>query len=170
MGVDGSDNQLRDVQRQLPALFSKMSIMSTLGIDPPGGCHFPAAGYAEFARLIFPVVQRDSYGRYFDSPITPPSLKRVAFASPQKDTLILEFDQPIIWESALASEFLLDGKRGKIASGSAMGNRLTLTLTEPMAAQKLTYLDSASWSQKRLLRGANGIAALTFCSVPILEK
>ena len=170
MGVDGSDNQLRDVQRQLPALFSKMSIMSTLGIDPPGGCHFPAAGYAEFARLIFPVVQRDSYGRHFDSPITPPSLKRIAFASAQRDKLVLEFDQPVVWESALVSEFSLDGKRGKIASGSATGNQLTLTLTEPMAAQKLTYLDSASWSQKRLLRGTNGIAALTFCNVPLLEK
>ena len=170
MGIDGSDNQLRDVQRQLPALFSKMSIMSTLGIDPPGGCHFPAAGYAEFARLIFPVIQRDSYGKRFDSPITPPSLKRIAFASAQKDTLVLEFDQPVVWDRALVSEFLLDGKRGKVASGSATGNRLMLTLTEPTTAQAITYLDSASWSQKRLLRGANGIAALTFCNVPLLEK
>ncbi|WP_309714545.1 DUF2341 domain-containing protein [Armatimonas sp.] len=167
MGIDGSDNQLRDVQRQLPALFSKMSIMSTLGIDPPGGCHFPAAGYAEFARLIFPVIQRDSYGKRFDSPITPPSLKRVTFASAKKDTLVLEFDQPMVWESVLTSEFYLDGQRGKIASGVVSGNRLTLTLTEPTTAQAITYLDSAVWSQKRLLRGANGIAALTFCHVPL---
>ncbi|MBB6048817.1 DUF2341 domain-containing protein [Armatimonas rosea] len=170
MGIDGSDNQLRDVQRQLPALFSKLSIMSTLGIDPPGGCHFPAAGYAEFARLIFPVVQRDSYGKRFDAPITPPSLKRVSLGTGKGDTLVLEFDQPVVWESALASEFLLDGKRGKIASGSATGNLLTLTLTEPLAAQTLTYLDSASWSQKRLLRGANGLAALTFCNVSISRR
>ncbi|WP_395145035.1 DUF2341 domain-containing protein [Armatimonas sp.] len=167
MGIDGSDNQLRDVQRQLPTLFSKMSILSTLGIDPPGGCHFPAAGYAEFARLIFPIIQRDSYGKIFTEPITPPNLKRVTFASAKKDTLILEFDQPIIWESALVSEFSLDGQKGKIASGVVSGNRLTLTLTEPTTAQKITYLDSAAWSQKRLLRGTNGIAALTFCNVPI---
>jgi Concanavalin A-like lectin/glucanases superfamily/Domain of unknown function (DUF2341)/Carbohydrate esterase, sialic acid-specific acetylesterase len=167
MGIDGSDNQLREVQRQLPALFSKLSIMSTLGIDPPGGCHFPAAGYAEFARLIFPIVQRGSYGKAFTAPITPPNLQRVAFTSPQKDTLVLEFDQPVVWDSALASEFYLDGQRGKITSGSATGNRLTLTLTEPTMAQTITYLDSAVWSQKRLLRGANGIAALTFCNVLI---
>ncbi|WP_145234705.1 hypothetical protein [Urbifossiella limnaea] len=35
--------------------------MSTLGIDPPGGCHFPAAGYAEFACLVAPLVERDFY-------------------------------------------------------------------------------------------------------------
>ena len=167
MGIDGSDNQLRDVQRQLPALFSTMSIMSTLGIDPPGGCHFPAAGYAEFARLIFPIIQRDSYGKIFTEPITPPSLKRATFASAKKDALTLEFDQAIVWDSALVSEFYLDGQKGKIASGVVSGNRLTLTLTEPTTAQKITYLDSATWSQKRLLRGTNGIAALTFCDVTI---
>jgi Domain of unknown function (DUF2341)/Concanavalin A-like lectin/glucanases superfamily/Carbohydrate esterase, sialic acid-specific acetylesterase len=52
MGVNGSDNMLREVQRTLPALYSNMSIMSTLGIKPPGGCHYPLAGWAEFARLI----------------------------------------------------------------------------------------------------------------------
>jgi hypothetical protein len=34
-------------------------------------------------------------------------------------------------------------------------------------AKSLTYLDSANWNQDRLLRGENGIAALTFCEVPI---
>ena len=167
MGIDGSDKQLRDVQRQLPTLFSTMSIMSTLGIDPPGGCHFPAAGYAEFARLIFPIIQRDSYGKIFTEPITPPGLRRAIFASAKKDTLTLEFDQAIVWDSVLVSEFYLDGQKGKIASGVVSGNRLTLTLTEPTTAQTITYLDSAAWSQKRLLRGTNGIAALTFCDVTI---
>jgi len=33
----------------------------------------------------------------------------------------------------------------------------------------ITYLDELSWSQDRLLVGRNGIAALTFCNVPISE-
>jgi L-glyceraldehyde 3-phosphate reductase len=37
-------------------------------------------------------------------------------------------------------------------------------------AQKITYLHEMSWSQERLLVGANGIAALTFCDVPIRSK
>ena len=44
---------------------------------------------------------------------------------------------------------------------------LTLKLKEPVQAGKITYLDEMSWSQDRLLIGKNGIAALTFCNVPI---
>ena len=43
-----------------------------------------------------------------------------------------------------------------------------LKLGNPMDAGRISYLDSASWSQSRLLRGENGIAALTFCEVPIV--
>jgi hypothetical protein len=42
-----------------------------------------------------------------------------------------------------------------------------LRLREPSAASTVTYLDSDSWNPKRVLRGANGIAALTFCEVPL---
>ena len=57
-GRDGSGDMLREKQRTLPQLFSHMSIMSTLGVRPPGGCHFPLAGWAEFARLIQPSNRR----------------------------------------------------------------------------------------------------------------
>jgi len=36
------------------------------------------------------------------------------------------------------------------------------------AARTITYLKEIAWSQDTLLNGANGIAALTFCEVPIL--
>ena len=79
MGINGSDNQLREVQRQLPSSFSNLSIMSTLGIKPPGGCHFPLAGYAEFARLIGPLVERDHYGEKSRNRSRAPNLKRAYF-------------------------------------------------------------------------------------------
>jgi hypothetical protein len=44
---------------------------------------------------------------------------------------------------------------------------LTLKLKEPGKATKITYLKEVSWNQEALLLGANGIAALTFCNVPI---
>ena len=62
------------MQRTLPSAFSNLSIMSTLGIEPPGGCHYPPAGYAEIARLICPLIERDHYGRRFTPRITPPNL------------------------------------------------------------------------------------------------
>jgi arylsulfatase A-like enzyme len=169
MGIDGSDNRLREVQRTLPAAFSNMSIMSTLGIEPPGGCHYPPAGYAEFARLICPLVERDNYGKVFTPSITPPNLIRAFFINDKKEQIVMQFDQPMQWDNALSSQFYLDGESGKVASGAASGNRITLKLMSASRAQKLTYLDSKSWSQKKLLRGENGIAALTFCDVALLS-
>ena len=43
-------------------------------------------------------------------------------------------------------------------------------LAAPATAQTLTYLDSRAWSVDNLLYGENGIAALTFCDVPILPQ
>jgi hypothetical protein len=166
MGIDGSDNRLREVQRLLSRDFSKLSVMSTLGIDPPGGCHYPPAGYAEIARLICPLIERDLYGKAFESSITPPDLKHASLNA-ARDSIVLEFDQPVVWKDELKDQFTLDGERGKIASGEVAGSRLTLKLTAPSQAKTITYLDSKAWNPKVLLRGTNGIVALTFCEVNI---
>jgi hypothetical protein len=170
MGINGSDNQLREVQRTLPTLYSNLSVMSTLGIKPPGGCHFPAEGYAEFARLIAPLVERDIYHKMFGKPITPPNLKRAAFTTAARDELVLQFDQPITWSEKLTSQFHLDGESNKVASGAAIGNDLLLKLKGPTKSSKITYLDSANWNPNNLLQGQNGIATLTFCDVAIESR
>ena len=170
MGINGSDNRLREVQRTLPTLFSNLSVMSTLGIKPPGGCHFPPEGYAEFARLLCPLVERDHYGKAPTTSITPPNLKRAYFSTDTRDEIVMKFDQPVKFEKGLVSQFYLDGKKDLIASGSVVGATVKLKLKAPSTARKLTYLDSNSWSQDNLLRGENGIAALTFCEVPIQRK
>ncbi len=168
-GNTGAGDMIREIQRSLPRLYSNMGAMSTLGIKPPGGCHFPLIGWTEFARLIQPLIERDHYARQFAEPITPPNLLRASFASPAKDAITLEFDQPIVWRDDLAGQFYLDGEKDKVASGSLKGSKLTLKLTEPSAATKITYLKESSWSQDKLIVGANGIAALTFCNVPVLD-
>lgn len=167
MGSNGSDNQLREVQRTLPDWFSNLHVMSTLGVQPPGGCHYPAAGYAALAQLISPLVERDCYGKFPTGSITPPNLKRAAFTTAARDELALEFDQPVVWQEPLVSQFYLDGQRNLVAAGAVAGNVLTLKLKAPSTAKALTYLDSAGWNEQNLLRGANGIAALTFWGVPL---
>ena len=167
MGVDGSDNRLREVQRRLPSLFSNLSLMSTVGIKPPGGCHFPLAGWAGFARLIQPLLERDHYGASFTGSITPANLLRAAFTQASRDEIALEFDQPVIWNEALAGEFHLEGAAERVTAGAGTANALLLKLSGPTTASHITYLDSRSWSPDRVLYGANGIAALTFCGVPI---
>ena len=167
MGIDGSDNMLREVQRTMPRWFSRMSVMSTLGIQPEGGCHYPLAGWAEFARLLQPLLERDLCDVAPTASITPPDLQRAYFAGPQHDRVVLEFDQPVVWADTLGSEFTLDGSRGTVTKGTATGNTLVLDLQAPSQARTISYLDSARWQPANLLRGANGIAALTFCQAPI---
>ena len=166
MGGGGRGDMLREKQRTLPRLYSNMSVMSTLGIRPPGGCHYPLTGWAEIARLIQPLIERDFYGKVPAASITPPDLRRAAHAT--ADTITLEFDQPVVWADTLVDQFYLDGEKGKVASGSVSGNVLTLMLKEASAAETITYLKETAWSQDTLLVGTNGIAALTFCKVPLL--
>ena len=168
MGGNRASDKLRDVQRLLPRLYSRMSSMSTLGIKPVGPCHFPPAGYAELARAISPLVERDNYGKVFDKPITPPDVNQAYYTGEKRDEIALEFDQPMAWSDALTSQFYLDGKEGQIASGSVSGNVVKLKLASATAATTITYLADKKWDPNNLLYGQNGLAALTFCEVPVL--
>lgn len=164
---NGRGDRLREVQRTLPRLYSNMDVLSTLGIRPPGPCHYPLAGWSEFARMLQPLIERDSFGIAATRPLTPPNLRQARFANASRDSIELEFDQPVVWSEALAGQFYLDGAKDKVASGAASGNAVTLKLKESATARTITYLKETSWSQEKLLLGANGLAALTFCEVPI---
>ncbi len=166
-GRNGSGDMLREQQRTLPRLFSRLSLMSTLGIRPPGGCHFPLAGWGEFARLIQPLIERDHYGRIPAASVTPPNLRHAWYVDDARDRIALEFDQPVLWDETLAGQFYPDGETDRVASGRIEGNVLTLRLKGPSAATRITYLKESRWSQDRLLLGANGLPALTFCNVPL---
>ncbi|MFT5107097.1 MAG: hypothetical protein ACI9UA_002726 [Pseudoalteromonas tetraodonis] len=165
---NGNGNMLREVQRTLPSLYSNMDVLSTVGINPPGPCHFPLAGWSEFARMVQPLIERDFYGGEVADALIAPNLKQAYYTGRKMDEIVLEFDQPVIWFADLVSEFSLDGEKGKVESGRVKGNVVTLKLKEGSAAKSISYLDERSWSQTKLLFGANGIAALTFCEVPIL--
>ena len=166
-GRIGSGDRLREALRTLPDIYSNMDIMSTLGVTPPGPCHFPLEGWSEFARLIQPLIERDFYDRKDSESITAPNLTKVCYSSSARDAIVLEFDQPVIWMDSLAGQFYLDGAKDLVSSGSVAGNVLTLKLKAPATAGVITYLKEAAWSQQDLIFGNNGIAALTFCEVPI---
>ena len=144
-----------------------MSVMSTLGIKPEGGCHYPAAGYAEMARLMGALVERGNYGKALGKSVAPPDLKKAYYTSDSKVEIALEFDQPMAWNDGLLSQFYLDGAKGGIVAGAASGNVVTLKLAATDTANTITYLIDRRWDPKNLLYGQNGIAALTFSEVPI---
>ena len=166
----GHGDLLREKQRTLPRLYSNLDVMSTLGIKPPGACHYPLDGWSQFARLMQPLIERDFYGRKVPEPITAPDLIQVYYASAAKDAIILEFDQPVIWLDSLAGQFYLDDAKDRVAKGSVNGNVITLQLKAPATAGKITYIKEKNWNQNDLVFGKNGIAALTFCDVPILPE
>ncbi len=168
-GRSGSGDRLREVQRTLPRQYSRMHVLSTLGIRPPGGCHYPLDGWQEFARLLQPMIERDLYGIPPAGSISPPDLLRAGFTDEDRTEIALEFDQPVVWHQELARELYLDDESGAVVSGEVSGNVVTLRLASPSAASRITYLKERDWSQDRLLWGTNGLAALTFCDVPLEE-
>ena len=166
----GHGDMLREVQRTLPRLYSNMDVMSTLGIKPPGPCHYPLVGWSEFVRLIQPLVERDTYGRKVQEPITAPDLQQAYYTSPAKDAIALEFDQPVMWLDSLAGQFYLDDQKDLVTSGAVNGNVITLKLKSPAKAGKISYLKELNWNQNDLVFGRNGIAALTFSDVPVMQQ
>jgi len=169
------DDQLREAQRTLPRLYSNMRIMSTVGIVSKatgrGTCHFDLEGYAQVAKLIEPLVEQDNYGRVPKQAITAPNLQCALFTSAARDEIALDFGQPMTWKDEMKRNIYLDGAAAPIGSGSVSGNVITLKLTAPSSARVIAYLSGKDWDGKptHLIYGANGIAALTFCDVPILS-
>ena len=171
MGINGSDNRLREVQRTLPTRFSQPERHVHARDRPARRLPLPRRGLrgvrpanlpARRARSLREEVCRDHHAAQPHAGGTSPATA--------KDEIVLEFDQPVVWNDTLAGQFYLDGANATVAGGSVQGNTLTLRLTAPSKAKQITYLDSKSWSQDNLLLGANGIAALTFCDVPLIEE
>ena len=169
MGGTFASDSLREVQRTLPRLFSKMSIMSTIGLPGYIGCHYTAAGYTQIANVIGPVVKQDNYGLLPAQPVTAPNLKQAWFTTTNRTQIALEFDQNMIWNSAATVNFYLDRIGGKVTSGSASNNVITLQVTGATTNLTIGYVVDQYWnfSSANLLYGSNGISALTFYAVPL---
>ena len=141
--------------------------MPTLDIPSGANCHFKTDDYEKMGLAMAPLLERDIHGKAFRQPISSADLRKAGYATARNDEITLEFDQPVVWLDALASQFYLDGEAGKVASASVAGNLLTLKLAAPATAKTITYLTDRKWDPKTLLYGTNGLAALTFCEVPI---
>ena len=116
-----------------------------------------------------PLIERDTYGVIPTAPITAPDLKKARFTTAQHNEIELEFGQEMTWDPAAVVNFYLDGVKGQVTSGSVSGKVLKLQLAAPSKATSIDYLADNDWdgSPANLLWGSNGIAALTFCEVPI---
>jgi autotransporter-associated beta strand protein len=168
-GDTSANDMLREVQRTLPSLYSNMRLMTTVGIVPGSSCHYVPAGYARFAQLMSPLLEKDRYGLIPSAPITAPDVKRVWFTTTNRNEIALEFGQDMAWNNLSKNLFFLDGVAGKVASGSVSGKVIKLQLTSASTNETITYLKGIGWDgvQANILYGSNGIAALTFAAVRI---
>lgn len=170
-GDTSRNDQLRETQRTLPKLFSNMRIMSTLGVTPGSSCHYEPAGYQNMADLMTPLVEQDIYGYSPASVFSAPNLSKAYYSTTARNEITLEFDQNMATASVTAAKglFFLERLAGQVASGSATGKVVKLTLTAASTAKTITYVQGNSWDgvQGNLLYGSNSIAALTFADVPL---
>ncbi|MEI7902792.1 MAG: sialate O-acetylesterase, partial [bacterium] len=172
-GMGPKDDQIREAQRTLPALYSSLRVMSTVGAASEhagrGSCHFDLPTYAQFAMAMSPLVEQDIHGFIPKQPVTAPSLKRAWFTGAAKDEIALDFGQPVEWRDTAKRSIYLDDAVAPVASGVVAGNVLTLKLEKPSAAKTVTYLSGKDWDGKPdgLIFGANGIGALTFADMPV---
>ncbi|MFT5734495.1 MAG: hypothetical protein ACJAZN_001539 [Planctomycetota bacterium] len=164
---NGNGDMLREVQRTLPRLYSNMDILPTLGITPPGGCHYPLVGWDQFASRLQPLIERDFYGRTGEGLEGGPSLVRASYLDVNRRAVVLEFDQALVWSGTLLDQFFLDGDRDLFLRGEVAGHALTLHLKDASAASTITYLQETSWKRENLLRGHSGMEALSFYEVAI---
>jgi hypothetical protein len=171
-GETSRNDQLREVQRTLPYLYSNMRIMSTHGIVPGSGCHYEPAGYQVFSDLIGPLVEQDVYGETPAAKLSAPNLQQAYFTTPAKTEIALVFDQNVAWNPGAPTMLFLanaaGATSGSVSSGSTTGNTIKLQVSGASSATAITYLKGlVSWQQPNLLYGTTGIAALTFADVPI---
>lgn len=170
-GDNSRDDQLREVQRTLPYLYSNMRAMSTVGIVPGSSCHYVLEGYQKFSDLISPLVEQDFYGYMPGTVFSAPNLVKAYYSTTARNEITLEFDQNIATATVANAKglFFLDRLAGQVSSGSATGKVVKLTLTAASTAKTITYLQGGAWDgvQGNLLYGSNSIAALTFADVPI---
>ena len=169
------NDQLREVQRTLPNLYSKMRVMSTVGIVPGSSCHYVPAGYQKFCDLIAPLVEQDHYGITPTRAVMAPNIQRAYYTTAARNEIALEFGQNMLWSNLSKGLFALDGISGKVASGTVAGKVIKLQLVGASTAQAISYLTGVGWDgvQAKLVYGAtgvdtaNGVAALTFADLPI---
>ena len=149
-----------------------MKMMSTHGIVPGSGCHYEPLGYQKFSDLIGPLVEQDVYGVNPTAKLSAPNLQRAYFTTPAKNEIALVFDQNMTWNvNAPILLFLANSAgatSGTVSSGSAAGNTIKLQVSGTTSAVTINYLKGLfPWMQADILKGTNGIAALTFADVPI---
>ncbi len=168
-GCGVSGRGVREVQRQLPSIYSDLQLMSTTAAPTHDGCHYGSAGYNELGQRIARLVLRDLYGSTDVQDITAPDILEAAWLDSARDRVLLTFREPtdtLRWEAGAEVHFQLSNGQ-QVIGGAASGNTVLLDLPGPGSATRISYIGHAldgPW-----VTNARGVGLLAFFDVPILD-
>lgn len=148
---------LRDFHRRTAQLYPDVETVTTIGLKEFDGIHYGSGGHVQFARNLYPLVNRDFYHSTDTLQIQSPDPQRIYYSNPERTQVTLEFDvdQQLIFQNQVSvtsrlngwnvtyhmRDFMyFDGVNNQLDSGWAEGYKVHLKLKQPSSARKLTYL------------------------------
>lgn len=181
---------LRDFQRRTKSIFQNVETIATVGTPGYDGIHYDSKGHRQIAFEQYRLIARDFYGSTDTLQINSPDIKKV-FYNARKDSITLVFDDQMkmVWKDSAYYDgltntvkvrpqkdyFYLDGQAGLFTAGSAVGNRIMLSLSNPSAAKTIRYLPSYFGNQVDgpyngpTLKNTRGMRAFSFDNVSIAD-
>lgn len=184
--------EIRDFQRRTKYLYPKTDHFATLGLPLyTDGIHYLIDGYQILGKRLFHFLSPKNYGLADTVDVSCPDIKKAYYSSAKKDEIVLLFDegQHLKWpaDTIIKGEdgtpvtmsnrnfFFLDGNNAspaKVKSGTAAGNRVTLSMTEPVTAKTINYLPIVKPANISVFRGpyitnSTGLSAFSFNNVTI---
>lgn len=185
--------ELRETQRGFARTFKNVEVIAaSSNLGTHDGCHYDEAGYTQLGEQIARLIARDVYRSADTLDIASPMIQR-ATLNAQKTELTLEFSPTSTTLAATADTLvakklrrLCDAFSATIAAGDKTvdkadafkaaqiaGNRLTLTLKQPLALQAVSYLPAQFYPATRnvyegpWLTTRRGVGASSFYRFPV---
>lgn len=173
---------MRDYQRQLGALYPKVTPYAPIGAVDWDGFHLHTAGYTQIGIELGKILGYDVYGE--SKIVKCPNIQKAYYSTKNRDeiTLVFEKDQQMVYpKDTLIADFINGGsgiysmkdffyvnnKWKKAALGVADANRIILSLKQPASPEDSTinYLPSVyaySGGYEQDEGGENGNKAWTY--------
>jgi hypothetical protein len=177
--------ELREYQRNLPNRYPDVRTLATVGTQQFDGLHYGREGNKQGGFEVSRLISRDFYGLTDTLNIDSPNLKKAFFKTPEKNELVLVFDdfQDLVYPEpihpnanltlTLEQFFQMDGW-GSVKSGKAENNRVYLTLNQPAQVTELSYLPPYLQEggdyypfNGPFIKNVKGMRAFTFYKVPV---
>lgn len=189
-GVSMYASEMRETQRLFGQIYDDVTVITNIGITIRyDSCHYVDDGYDRLYTQYSRLIERDIYGKSFDTPVTSPAVQCVRWADANKTAIQILFDQQMVWPGIIwgrdMKDYFYDQDEQPIPMLSGRvdeADRRTVVLELDPTATRPTHLtygpDSYVYSATRgmdtlyvdpWLRNDEGYAALTFNRYPIAD-